>query len=97
FNISGTLGIEENGESLGISIAPNPVAVGSEIAVQINGTSENMELQVVDINGALISVTHVAASNGTQTVMVPMNVAKGCYFINAVKGNIHSINRVIVF
>lgn len=97
FNISGTLGIEENGERLGISIAPNPVAAGSEIAVQINGTSENMELQVVDINGALISVTQVAASNGTQTVLLPLNVAKGCYFINAVKGNIHSTNRVIVF
>lgn len=97
FNISGTLGIEENGEGLGVSIAPNPVAAGSEVAVQVNGTSEDMELQVLDMNGALISITKVPASNGTQTVMVPMNVAKGCYFLNAVKGNAKSTNRVIVF
>lgn len=97
FNISGTLGIEENGESIGVSIAPNPVAAGSEVAVQVNGTSEDMELQVVDVNGALISITKVPASNGTQTVMIPMNVAKGCYFLNAVKGNVKSTNRVIVF
>ncbi|ASS49789.1 MAG: hypothetical protein CHH17_13840 [Candidatus Fluviicola riflensis] len=97
FNISGTLGIEENGESIGVSIAPNPVAAGSEVAVEINGTSEDMELQVVDVNGALISITKVPASNGTQTVMIPMNVAKGCYFLNAIKGNVKSTNRVIVF
>ncbi|HLP56481.1 MAG TPA: M43 family zinc metalloprotease [Fluviicola sp.] len=97
FNISGTLAIAENDASLGITIAPNPVAAGSEVAVEVSETSEDMELQVVDINGALISVTQVAASNGTQTVMIPMNVAKGCYFINAVKGNMRSTNRVIVF
>src|SRR3989338_4285242 len=97
FNISGTLCIEENGESIGVSIAPNPVAAGSEVAVEINGTSEDMELQVVDVNGALISITKVPASNGTQTVMIPMNVAKGCYFLNAIKGNVKSTNSVIVF
>lgn len=97
FNISGTLAIEENGESIGVSIAPNPVAAGSEVAVQVNGSSEDMELQVVDVNGALISITKVPASNGTQTVMIPMNVAKGCYFLNAIKGNVKSTNRVIVF
>lgn len=97
FNISGTLNVEENGESIGILIAPNPVSSGSEVAVEISNSSEAMELQLVDINGALISTTKVAASNGTQTVLVPMNVAKGCYFINAVKGNVKSTNRVIVF
>jgi PKD repeat protein len=97
FNISGTLGIEENGEITGVSISPNPVSAGSEIAVQIDETSEEMTLNIVDVNGALISVINVPASNGTQTVMVPMNVAKGCYFLNAVKGNAKSIHRVIVF
>lgn len=97
FNISGTLNVKENGESLGISIAPNPVVAGSEVAVEIGSSSEDVELQLVDVNGALISVTKVVASNGTQTVMVPMNVSKGCYFINAIKGNVKSTNRVIVF
>lgn len=97
FNISGTLNVEENGESMGINIAPNPVASGSEIAVEIGSSSEDIELQLVDINGALISITKVAASNGTQTVLVPINVSKGCYFIHAVKGNMKSTNRVIVF
>lgn len=97
FNITGTLGIAENGEGLGVSIAPNPVAAGSEVAVEISESSEDMELQVLDMNGALISITKVPASNGTQTVMVPMNVAKGCYFLNAVKGSAKSTNRVIVF
>jgi PKD repeat protein len=97
WNISGVLGIEENGQTLGVSLSPNPVSAGSDIAVEIEGTSEDMQLHLVDINGALISTTMVAASNGTQTVMVPMNVAKGCYFIQAVKGNIKSTHRVIVF
>lgn len=97
FNISGTLGIEENGQTLGVSISPNPVSSGSDIAVEINESSENMELQVVDMNGSLISTTQVTASNGTQTVLIPMNVSKGCYFLQAVKGSIKSTHRVIVF
>lgn len=97
FNITGTLGIEENGQTIGVTVSPNPVSAGSEIAVQINESTEEMQLQVVDINGALISTKIIPASNGTQTVMIPMNVAKGCYFLQAVKGNIKSTNRVIVF
>jgi hypothetical protein len=97
WNISGVLGIEENGQTLGVSLSPNPVASGADIAVQIEGASEDMELQLTDMSGALISTTRVAASNGTQTVMVPMNVSNGCYFICAVKGGLRSTHRVIVF
>ena len=97
FNITGVLGMEENGASIGVSISPNPVASGSEIAVQIDQSMENMEIRVLDINGSLISTTAIAASNGTQTVLIPMNVSNGCYFLQAVKGSIQSTHRVIVF
>ena len=97
FNITGVLGMEENGASIGVSISPNPVASGSEIAVQIDQSMENMEIRVLDINGSLISTTAIAASNGTQTLLIPMNVSNGCYFLQAVKGSIQSTHRVIVF
>lgn len=97
FNISGTLGISENGQVTGVSIAPNPVNSGSDISVQIDETNEAMELQIVDVNGAVISTTPVAAANGTQNVLIPMNVAKGCYFLHATKGNVKSIHRIIVY
>lgn len=97
FNISGVLGIEENGEVLGVAVSPNPVATGSDISVEVAGSSDDIQLQLVDVNGALISTTIVAASNGTQTVKIPMNVAKGCYFLQAMKGNARTTNRVIVY
>jgi len=97
FNVSGVLGIEENGQILGVSLSPNPVSAGSDIAVQISEPSADIQLQLVDVNGALISTTMVAASNGTQTVNIPMNVSKGCYFLQAIKGSVKSTHRVIVF
>jgi len=97
-NISGTLGIADNADGItGISLSPNPVSTGSDIAVEINDASMDMVLQVVDVNGQVVSTTQVVASNGTQTVMIPMNVAKGCYFLQATKGSSRSTHRVIVF
>jgi PKD repeat protein len=97
-NISGTLGISDNDDAVtGITLSPNPVATGSAITVEISDASKDMQLQVVDVNGQVISTTQVVASNGTQTVTIPMNVAKGCYFLQATKGNARSTHRVIVF
>jgi len=98
FNVSGTLGISDNdGEALGISLSPNPVSTGSDISVEIASATQDVQLQVVDVNGQVISTTLVQASNGLQTVTIPMNVAKGCYFLQAVQGNSRSTHRVIVY
>jgi hypothetical protein len=97
FNVSGTLGIADNGVINNIMISPNPVAAGTDITVEVTDATEGMELQLVDINGSLISVTKVVEANGTQVISIPMNVAKGCYFINAVQGNAKSTHRVVVF
>ena len=97
WNVSGTLSIEDNGVVNNVSISPNPVASGSDISVELTDVVAGMELQVVDINGSLISTTKVSEANGTQVVKIPMNVAKGCYFINAVQGNAKSTHRVVVF
>ena len=97
-NISGVLGVNDAEEMTSVSISPNPVASGSEVAVEIGATDKDLELQLVDVNGQIISTTPVAASgNGTQTVMIPMNVSQGCYFLYAVQGNARSTYRVIVF
>jgi PKD repeat protein len=97
FNVSGTLGIADNGVINNIMISPNPVAAGTDITVEVTDATEGMELQLVDINGSLISVTKVVEANGTQVISIPMNVAQGCYFINAVQGNSKSTHRVVVF
>lgn len=97
FNISGTLGIEDNGTLSTISIAPNPVATGSDLAVEVPNTEAGMKLIVMDLKGAIISTTEVPASSGVQTVNIPMNVAKGCYILNAVQGAAKSTHRVVVY
>jgi PKD repeat protein len=97
FNISGTLGIEDNGLLSTISLAPNPVASGSDLSVEIANTETGMKLLVMDLKGAVISTTDVPASSGVQTVHIPMNVAKGCYILNAVQGNAKSTHRVVVY
>ncbi|MNK33156.1 Pregnancy-associated plasma protein-A [compost metagenome] len=97
FNISGTLGIEENGVLPTISIAPNPVATGSDLSVEVENSEAGMKLIVMDLKGAIISTTEVPASSGAQTVSIPMNVAKGCYILNAVKGAAKSTHRVVVY
>jgi PKD repeat protein len=96
FNISGTLGIEDNGLLSAISLAPNPVSSGSDLSVEIANTEAGMKLVLMDLKGAIISTTDVSASPGVQTVHIPMNVAKGCYILNAVQGNAKSTHRIIV-
>ena len=97
FNVSGTLGIEDNGVLSTISIAPNPVATGSDLAVEVPTAANGMKLIVMDLKGAIISTTEVPASSGVQTVNIPMNVAKGCYILNAVQGAAKSTHRVVVY
>lgn len=97
FNISGTLGIEDNGMLSNISIAPNPVATGSDLSVEVANTEIGMKLIVMDLKGAIISTTEVPASSGVQTVNIPMNVAKGCYILSAVQGAAKSTHRVVVY
>lgn len=96
FNISGTLGIEDNGLLSAISLAPNPVSSGSDLSIEIANTEAGMKLLLMDLKGALVSTTDVPASSGVQTVHIPMNVAKGCYILNAVQGSAKSTHRVIV-
>lgn len=97
FNISGTLGIEDNGLTSAISIAPNPVATGSDLSVEVPYSDGGMKLIVMDLKGAIISTTEVPASSGVQTVNIPMNVAKGCYILSAVQGAAKSTHRVVVY
>lgn len=97
-NIDGTLSISEADASNAlITVAPNPVQAGSAVSVTVENVQGNLELQLTDINGALVSTTAVGSVNGTQTVQIPVPVAKGCYFLNAVQGNMRSTHRVIVF
>lgn len=95
FNVTGTLGLEENITSL-IEVSPNPVQTGSSVNVSIPSTDENLTIELVDINGALISTESVSANSGAQTVSIQMNVAQGIYFLNAIKGNEKTTRRVVV-
>ncbi|MDF3028929.1 MAG: hypothetical protein K0S23_3236 [Fluviicola sp.] len=97
FNVSGTLGIEDNGMLSSISLAPNPVATGSDLSVEVPNTEMGMKLIVMDLKGAIISTTEVPAASGVQTVNIPMNVAKGCYILSAVQGAAKSTHRVVVY
>lgn len=97
FNVSGTLGVSD-AELLGtINVSPNPIAAGSELSVEVTGTTKDMELIVLDTKGAIVSVINVPDTNGTQVINVPMNVAKGCYFINAVQGTSKTTHKVVVY
>lgn len=97
FNVSGVLGIEDNNLTSLVSLSPNPVSSGSEISIELSEVLNDMTIQVVDINGSLISTTNVAAVNGTQTIKIPMNVAQGCYFLNTLQGNVTSTHKVVVY
>lgn len=96
FNITGTLGIEDNGLVPAVSLAPNPVSSGADLSVELADSGAGMKLIVMDLKGAIISTTDVPASSGVQTVNIPMNVVKGCYILNAVQGSAKSTHRVIV-
>lgn len=96
-NISGTLGIEDNGNLSTISVSPNPVSTGSDLSIEISSNEQGMKLILTDVNGSLISTTDVAAGVSQQTINIPMNVAKGCYILTAVQGASKSTHRVVVF
>jgi hypothetical protein len=65
--------------------------------IEVSGNTEDMELIVLDTKGAIVNVISVPNTNGTQTINVPMNVAKGCYFINAVQGANKTTHKVVVY
>jgi PKD repeat protein len=97
FNVSGTLAIEENEMIGSVSVSPNPIAAGSDLAVQVDGMTKDMVLEVMDVNGAIVATIPVPDNNGTQLVNVPMNFAKGYYLINAIQGSNKSTHRVVVY
>jgi len=97
FNVSGVLGIEDNSLTSLVTLSPNPVSSGSEISIELSEVLQDMTLQLVDINGSIVSTTRVEASNGTQTIKIPMNVAQGCYFLNALQGNVTATHKVVVY
>jgi PKD repeat protein len=97
FNVSGTLGISDNEAVAALSISPNPVSTGADIAVEVAPLQSDMELQVVDINGALLSTVKITAFSGVQTVIIPMNVAQGCYFLKAIQGSSQATHKIVVF
>lgn len=98
FNVQGTLAITEGGNSpAGLQLSPNPVAAGSVLSISAGAQEQAVSLQLTDVNGAIISTFLIEAGNGAQTIGLPMNVAKGCYFLQAIRGNSRSVYRVIVF
>ena len=80
-----------------VNVSLNPVTEGGEVSVEVTGITKNMQLQVLDLNGATVATISVPDNNGTQVVNVPMNVAKGYYIINAIQGATKSTHRVVVY
>lgn len=95
-NISGVLGLEENAEISGISISPNPVASGSDVKIQLESLTQDVDLYVTDISGKILNTIKVSAASGASAINIPMNVEKGCYVITAVQGTAKSTHRVVV-
>ncbi len=97
FRINGTLSVADDALSSVVAISPNPVNAGGDVTIQFDNVQTEMSIHIVDINGAVVATETVQPSAGVQTIAIPMNVAKGCYFLNAIQGTVKSTYKVVVF
>lgn len=97
FNVDGILGIIENGQlPIQLTIAPNPVTSGGAIEVEVQSSNEEMLLELIDVNGIVLSSDKLTPTGESDTISIPITVAKGIYFLKAQQGNRVVTHRVVV-
>ena len=99
FNISGTVGIEENPlYSMELSVYPNPTNVNEGINIDYHANGEVVEFQLMDIQGKVLTTE----TNNTVNTMVShkLNVksglATGVYYLKINQGDFSITKKVVI-
>jgi hypothetical protein len=74
---------------------PNPVQAGGTLFFQFDGTTDDITLNILDLQGNSIHRTRPAMRNGTAQITVP-DIAAGIYLLSVEKDGSIGVERFIV-
>jgi hypothetical protein len=88
-------GVEENINSEGVSIYPNPT--NSNINIELTySNSENTLINVMDITGKVVKAIDLGIVNGTETVSIPLEgLSNGIYFVEVVSSMSKEVKKFV--
>ena len=87
--------VEENIESNGISIYPNPA--NSEINIKLTPSdSENTMVNITDVTGKVIKTVKITNTTETQTISIELDeLSNGVYFVEVITDNSREVKKFI--
>ena len=97
-NLSGTVGLNELENMIGLNIYPNPTDASSMVDFTITG-NEMVKISVLDIVGRVIEESNTPSMNGknvSYTVNKNGTLAKGIYIVNIDVNNQRITKKLII-
>ena len=91
------LGIDtENANELNCMVYPNPTNKAANISFTLNH-AQNVEIQLVNLAGQVISTDRIHASEGKNLVMMDVeNIQAGVYLIKVISGDTQVVKQLII-
>ena len=89
-------GINENTNSNGLQIYPNPNKGTFEIKLQ-SEFSEDQFIEIVNTVGQLVYENHLNKANLTSLKVDLSNCSKGMYFVKVQNANNHMVKKIVIF
>lgn len=99
FNISGTVGVEENPIfSMELNVYPNPTNANEGINIEYRANGEAVEFQLMDIQGKVLTTETNNTVNAavTHKLSLKNQLATGVYYLKVKQGDFNITKKVVI-
>lgn len=90
--INGILGVSNADFMSNLNLFPNPLKIGENLKVELNGNQSVEYIQLFDLTGRSVAKIAVEASNSIEIPTNQMNISEGVYQVVFMKGT-NIVNR----
>lgn len=99
FNISGTVGVEENPLfTMDLNVYPNPTNANEGINIEYHANGEAIEFQLMDIQGKVLTTETNNTVNAavTHKLSLKNQLATGVYYLKVKQGDFNITKKVVI-
>ncbi len=99
FNISGTVGVEENPLfSMDLNVYPNPTNANEGINIEYHANGEAIEFQLMDVQGKVLTTETNNTVNAavTHKLSLKNQLATGVYYLKVKQGDFNITKKVVI-
>lgn len=99
FNITGTVGVEENPLfSMDLNVYPNPTNVNEGINIDYHANGETVEFELMDIQGKVLTTETNETVNAavTHKLSLKNQLATGVYYLKVKQGDFSITKKVVI-